>query len=103
MKYERYSAVTSTLQGMLLHGRILMDRLYQPLHRNSCPTVVLRDLVEGSERVVIGITRGGSGYQSKDIKIRVEAVAGAVLVVVTVSMKLIQMKQNEVTLGMNWG
>ena len=80
-----------------------MDRLYQPLHRNSCPMVVLRDLVEGSERVVIGITRGGSGYQSKDIKIRVEAVAGAVLVVVTVSMKQIQMKQNEVTLGMNWG
>ena len=65
--------------------------------------VVLRDLVEGSERVVIGITRAGSGYQSKDIKIRVEAVAGAVLVVVTVSMKQIQMKQNEVTLGMNWG
>lgn len=103
MKYKRYSAVTSTLQGMLLHGRILMDRLYQPLRRNSCQMVGSHVLLEDSERVVIGITRAASGCQSKDIKIRVEAVAGAVLVVVTVSMKQIQMKQNEVTLGMYLG
>ena len=84
---------------MLLRVLILMDRSYPHLNRSSCQMVVLHDLPEDSERVVIGITRAGFGYQSQDIKIRVEVVAGAVLVAETVSLglslKQIQMKQSD--------
>ena len=44
IKFERYSVVISTLQGMLLHERILMDRSYLPLHQYVCPMEALFDL-----------------------------------------------------------